>query len=138
MSSGRALLLLMSLDLQFPKQIAVSTACSCIRYAMRSVAGIEPDDFNIEGAAAHGADWQFLNRGNEPGRGNVLFAVHEAGLTENFQLSFDEIGLPVIDGLSFGFSDATVAGDTLYPSLRRKRANILMRMAKSAKVCSGP
>ncbi|MGV3761956.1 DUF6929 family protein [Parapedobacter sp.] len=82
--------------------------------AMRSVAGIGPDDFNIEGTAAHGADWLFLNRGNGPGGRNVLFTVHGINLTENFQLSYDEIDLPVIDGLSYGFSDATVAGDTLY------------------------
>ncbi|MGK6352825.1 DUF6929 family protein [Parapedobacter sp. DT-150] len=81
---------------------------------MRSVAGIDADDFNIEGAVAYGADWLFLNRGNGPGGRNVLFTVRGPSLTENFQLSVDEISLPLIDGLTFGFSDATVAGDTLY------------------------
>ncbi|HWK99543.1 MAG TPA: hypothetical protein VNQ55_06335, partial [Parapedobacter sp.] len=82
--------------------------------AMRSIAEIQPEDFNVEGVAAHGADWLFLNRGNGPGGRNVLFTVHGASLTENFQLSYDEISLPMVDGLSFGFSDATVVGDTLY------------------------
>lgn len=82
--------------------------------AMRLVAGIAPDDFNIEGAAAYGTDWLFLNRGNGPSGRNVLFTVHGPNLTKNFQLAFDEIDLPLIDGLSFGFSDATVGGDTLY------------------------
>lgn len=82
--------------------------------AMRLVAGIAPDDFNIEGVATYGSDWLFLNRGNGPLGRNVLFTVHGASLTDNYQLSYDEIDLPAVDGLSFGFSDATVAGDTLY------------------------
>ncbi|SKB38303.1 hypothetical protein SAMN05660226_01055 [Parapedobacter luteus] len=81
---------------------------------MRSAAGIGPDDFNIEGVAVYGADWLFLNRGNGPGGRNVLFTVHGPSLTENPQVSYEEIDLPMMDGLPFGFSDATVAGDTLF------------------------
>lgn len=81
---------------------------------MRRTAGIESHDFNIEGVAAYKDDWLFLNRGNGPGGRNVLFIVNGASLTDTFQLSYKDVNLPVINGLSFSFSDATVAGDTLY------------------------
>src|SRR5690606_31968456 len=82
--------------------------------SMRSVSGISVDDFNIEGVAVHGTDWLFLNRGNGPGGRNGVFTVRGTSLTENFHVSYEKIDLPMIDGMSFGFSDATVAGDTLY------------------------
>lgn len=82
--------------------------------AMRTTAGIGADDFNIEGAAVHGDDWLFLNRGNGPGGRNVLFTVQGASLTNDFRLSFTAFDLPTIKGLPVGFSDATVVDDTLY------------------------
>ena len=80
---------------------------------MRKNANIDPSDFNIEGITQYRNNWLFLNRGNGPGGRNVIFDVIGDSLTDDFQISSYEINLPQINGLSFGFSGATVIGNSL-------------------------
>ncbi|MFZ4263864.1 DUF6929 family protein, partial [Sphingobacterium sp. HJSM2_6] len=82
--------------------------------SMRKSANIDFADFNIEGVAIFGENWLFLNRGNGPGERNVIFNVRGINLIEDFQITSHDINIPHINGLSFGFSGATVIHNTLF------------------------
>lgn len=87
---------------------------SALYASMRSFAAIADEDFNIEGAVHHNNEWYFLNRGNGPGHRNVIFTVQGQNLTDDFNLFYNEIDLPALQGVPSGFSDAVVVKNTLF------------------------
>ena len=75
-------------------------------------AGIEPSDFNIEGAAFYGSDLYLLQRGNGPLSRNGIF-VTDADFSGT-NIRYTELTLPLYDGNRFGFTDMAVHREKIY------------------------
>lgn len=82
--------------------------------AMRDFSGIGKEDFNIEGVTYARGEWYFFNRGNGPGNKNIIFTVQGENLVDDFNVFYQEIDLPKINGHVSGFSDATAVNGVLY------------------------
>lgn len=86
-----------------------------ILYAsMKSFAEMDDADFNIEGVVVQGDTWYFFNRGNGPAQTNGIFTVTAKNLLEDFNIVFNAIELPKIDGFQTGFTDAVWVDGKLY------------------------
>lgn len=86
--------------------------CEAIYRKMKDLAGIDPSDFNIEGAGFHANDLYLLQRGNGPLARNGIF-VTDADLSGN-NMRYIELALPQYDGNRFGFTDMAVHGEKIY------------------------
>ncbi len=82
--------------------------------SMKSFAAIADDDFNIEGVIVDGNTWYFFNRGNGPAKKNGVFTVTGANILEEFNIVYNPIQLPKIDGVQTGFTDATLVDNKIY------------------------
>jgi len=82
--------------------------------AMQSFGEISPEDFNIEGAVNDGDTWYLLNRGNGPKKVNGIFTLNGTMNNTFFQIIYNPIKLPKINGVQATFTDATIANGKLY------------------------
>ncbi|WP_418359122.1 DUF6929 family protein [Sphingobacterium detergens] len=73
--------------------------------------GISKEDFNIEGVVHIDDRILFFNRGNGP---KGINAVLEYNSNDEDKSRYITIELPTLNGISTGFSDATVVGDDIY------------------------
>ena len=87
---------------------------SALYKRMQVLAGLTAENFNIEGVVHTGGAWYFFNRGNGKPEKNIVFAFHGKHLTSNSKITFTELNLPEIRGISTGFTDAVAVGDKLY------------------------
>ena len=81
---------------------------------MQNFGGINPEDFNIEGAIFDGENYYLLNRGNGKSGKNVLFTVAGKNLRNDFQILSNSYKLPKIKGVRTSFTDGVLVGDQLY------------------------
>lgn len=81
---------------------------------MQDFAGIDADNFNIEAAVNEGGTWYLFNRGNGPKGQNVVFTVEGELGSDMYQIIYNEVDLPKIDGATAGFTDAVMADGKLY------------------------
>ena len=81
---------------------------------LQDFAQIDADNFNIEAAVNDGGTWYLFNRGNGPKGQNVVFTVEGELGSDMYQIIYNEIGLPKIDGAPTGFTDAVLADGKLY------------------------
>ncbi len=81
---------------------------------LQDFAQIDADNFNIEAAVNDGGTWYLFNRGNGPKGQNVVFTVQGELGSDMYQIIYNEIDLPKIDGASTGFTDAVLADAKLY------------------------
>lgn len=82
--------------------------------AMQSFGETDPQDFNIEAAVNDGDTWYLFNRGNGPKRKNGIFTLTGTLNNTAFQIIYNPIKLPKINGIQTGFTDATLANGKLY------------------------
>ncbi len=82
--------------------------------SMKSFSGIDSENFNIEGVSFYQDKWYFLNRGNGPKEQNGIFTITGENLLENFNIVYNPIKLPKIDGVRAGFTDALAIDGQLY------------------------
>lgn len=82
--------------------------------SMQSFAGINPEDFNIEGAALSGETWYFLQRGNGKKGKNVLFTVEGKNIENGFTILSNDYKLPKIKGVRSSFTDVLLVENKLY------------------------
>lgn len=87
---------------------------SALYKRMQSLAGIDTENFNIEGVVYTGAAWHFFNRGNGNFGKNIIFTVQNKDLTSNSKITFTEFKLPQISGTPTSFTDAIVVEDKFY------------------------
>lgn len=81
---------------------------------MQSFGEISPEDFNIETAVNDGTIWYLFQRGNGPAQQNGLFTL-DGDINEiYFQIIYNPITLPKINGAQASFTDAVKVGDKLY------------------------
>jgi hypothetical protein len=82
--------------------------------AMQGFAEITPEDFNIEAAVNDGTTWYLLNRGNGPKKQNGIFTLNGTMNNTSFQIVYNPIKLPKINGVQATFTDACLADGKLY------------------------
>jgi hypothetical protein len=75
---------------------------------------IKPEDFNIEAAVNDGTIWYLFNRGNGPARQNGVFTLDGEIEEGAFQIVYNPVALPDINGAPSGFTDAVLADGKLY------------------------
>lgn len=81
---------------------------------LRKVTGVGEEDFNIEGAIAKRDLLLLFNRGNGPNAKNGIFRIKNWQASENIEIEFIPIQLPVIADVPFGFTDAIQVGEEVY------------------------
>ncbi|TWI03258.1 hypothetical protein IQ05_00190 [Flavobacterium tiangeerense] len=96
------------------KKIIATHDLTDLYAVMQNFGGINPEDFNIEGATYNGQNWYLLNRGNGISNKNVLFTIAGKNLTNDFQILSNTYKLPKIKGVRSSFTDAILVDDTLY------------------------
>lgn len=82
--------------------------------SMKSFSGIDSENFNIEGVSFYQDKWYFLNRGNGPKEQNGIFTISGENILESFNIVYNPIKLPKIDGVRAGFTDAYTLDGQLY------------------------
>ncbi len=81
---------------------------------MMAFGEISPEDFNIEAAVNDGNLWYLFNRGNGPARQNGVFTLDGEIEEGAFQIVYNNITLPNINGAPSGFTDAVLVANKLY------------------------
>lgn len=82
--------------------------------AMQSFSEIDAENFNIEAAVNNGSTWYLFNRGNGPKGQNGIFTL-EGDINEtSFQIIYNDVTLPHIEGAPAGFTDAVLVEGKLY------------------------
>lgn len=81
---------------------------------MMAFGEIKPEDFNIEAAVNDGTIWYLFNRGNGPARQNGIFTLDGEIEDGAFQIVYNNITLPEINGAPSGFTDAVLVDQKLY------------------------
>lgn len=87
---------------------------SALYKRMQMLAGLNAENFNVEGVVHTGDTWYFFNRGNGNSGKNIVFTYHGEHLTGNSQLTFTELKLPEIRGVRTGFTDVVEVGGKFY------------------------
>lgn len=81
---------------------------------MQSFGEISAENFNIEAAVNDGTTWYVFQRGNGPSAQNGIFTLDGDIADTYFQIIYNEIELPKINGAQSGFTDAVKVNDKLY------------------------
>jgi len=82
--------------------------------AMQGFSEIDAENFNIEAAVNNGSTWYLFNRGNGPKGQNGIFTLNGDINETSFQIIYNDVTLPHIEGASAGFTDAVLVDGKLY------------------------
>jgi len=82
--------------------------------AMQGFSEIDAENFNIEAAVNDGTTWYLFNRGNGPKGQNGVFTLDGDINETSFQIIYNEITLPDINGALAGFTDAVLVDGKVY------------------------
>lgn len=105
------------------KKVYPAIDASDLYFAMQDFSDIKPDNFNIEAAVNAGNTWYLFNRGNGPKGQNGVFTL-DGDINETaFQIIYNEINLPKIDGAPSSFTDAVLVDDKLYFLAAAEKSN---------------
>lgn len=96
------------------KQLYPAIDATDLYLAMQAFAEIAPEDFNIEAAVNDGDTWYLLNRGNGPKGRNGIFTLNGSMNDTAFQIIYNDVKLPKINGVRATFTDACLADGKLY------------------------
>ena len=96
------------------KKVVATNDLTDLYTVMQNFGGVNPEDFNIEGAIYDGENWYILNRGNGISNKNVLFTIAGKNLTNDFQILSNTYKLPKIKGVRSSFTDAILVENTIY------------------------
>jgi len=96
------------------KRLQPAIDASGIYETMMDFGEITPENFNIEAAVNDGTVWYIFNRGNGPAGQNGVFTLDGDIQEALFQIIYNPIELPKINGAQSGFTDAVKVGDKLY------------------------
>ncbi len=96
------------------KQAALPIDATDLYLVMQSFGEISPEDFNIEAAVNDGTIWYLFQRGNGPAKQNGIFTLDGDINQLFFQILYNPIELPEINGAQASFTDAVKANGKLY------------------------
>lgn len=82
--------------------------------AMQEFSEINAENFNIEAVANDGNTWYVFNRGNGPKGQNGVFTLNGDINETSFQIVYNEVSLPKINGAPASFTDAVLVDGKLY------------------------
>lgn len=82
--------------------------------AMQEFSEITPENFNIEAVVYDGTTWYVFNRGNGPKGQNGVFTLNGDINETAFQIIYNEVKLPKINGAQSSFTDAVLVDNKLY------------------------
>lgn len=99
---------------------------------MQSFGEIAPEDFNIEGAVNDGSTWYVFQRGNGPAGQNGVFTLEGDISDTYFQIIYNEIKLPKINGVQSGFTDAVKVENKIYFLAAAERSGSTQKDGKIA------
>ena len=96
------------------KEVSLPADITDLYLTMQSFSEITPENFNIEAAVNDGSIWYLFQRGNGPAGQSGIFTldgdIHELF----FQIIYNPIELPKINGVASSFTDAVKVGNKLY------------------------
>lgn len=96
---------------------------SDLYFTMQDFGKINNENFNIEAAVNDGNTWYLFQRGNGPSGQNGIFTL-DGDITEmSFQILYNKIKLPKIDGARASFTDAVKVNDKLYFIAAAEKSN---------------
>jgi len=81
---------------------------------LKSIAKIDNQNFNLEGAIFTGTEWLLFNRGNGIDAKNGIFKIHGADLADTHQIKFNSFKLPNIDHVESSFTDAVLVKNEIF------------------------
>lgn len=81
---------------------------------LKSMAKIDDQNFNLEGAIFTGKTWLLFNRGNGLDSKNGIFKIEGADLANSSQVLFNSFKLPNIDHVESSFTDATLVKNEVF------------------------
>ncbi|MFA4868590.1 MAG: hypothetical protein WC623_10345 [Pedobacter sp.] len=87
---------------------------SALYKRMQALAGLDAENFNIEGVVCSGNAWYFFNRGNGHSGKNLVFTFHSKELANDSKITYTELKLPEIKGIRTSFTDAIKVEDKFY------------------------
>jgi hypothetical protein len=96
------------------KEVTAVKDLSALYQSMQVLAGLNAENFNIEGVVYTGDHWYLFNRGNGNSGQNIIFTVSGKQLTEGSKITFKTFQLPEIKGIRTSFTDAIQVGNKLY------------------------
>ena len=95
------------------REVALTDATD-MYLVMGDFSGISPEDFNIEAAVNDGDTWYLFNRGNGPKKQNGIFTLIGDITQLPYQILYNPVTLPGINGEAASFTDAVKVGNKLY------------------------
>lgn len=96
------------------KEVSRPEDISELYLTLQSFGEISPENFNIEAAVNDGDTWYLFQRGNGPSGQNGVFRL-EGDMNELFfQIIYNPVTLPKINGAPASFTDAVKIKDKLY------------------------
>jgi hypothetical protein len=81
---------------------------------LKSIAKIDNENFNLEGAIFTGTEWILFNRGNGADSKNGIFKIEGADLENAARASFNSFKLPNIDHVESSFTDAVLIENEIF------------------------
>lgn len=81
---------------------------------MQEFGQINAENFNIEAVANDGNTWYIFNRGNGPKAQNGVFTMNGDINETAFQIVYNEVMLPKINGAQSSFTDAVFVDNKIY------------------------
>lgn len=96
------------------KRLQPAISAEDLYTTMQAFGEIKPEDFNIEAAVNDGTIWYLFNRGNGPAKQNGVFTLDGEIEEGAFQIIYNAVTLPDINGAPSGFTDAVLVDEKLY------------------------
>lgn len=81
---------------------------------LKFAAGIDNDNFNIEGAIFTGKSWLLFNRGNGQNSKNGIFEIEGKSLFKAEKTRFRRLNLPNINHIESSFTDAVLCKNEIF------------------------
>lgn len=105
------------------KEILPTIDATDLYMIMQEFGQIDAKNFNIEAAVNDGGIWYLFNRGNGPKGKNGIFTL-EGDMDETaFQIIYNDIKLPKINGAPSGFTDAVKVGEKIWFIAAAEKSN---------------
>lgn len=96
------------------KEVSIPEDISELYLTLQSFGEISPENFNIEAAVNDGDVWYLFQRGNGPSGQNGVFTLDGNINDLFFQIIYNPVTLPKINGAPASFTDAVKLGNKLY------------------------
>lgn len=105
------------------KEVKTAIDATDLYIVMQQFGEIDAENFNIEAAVNDGDVWYLFNRGNGPIGRNGIYTLTGDIETLEFQIMFNEIELPEIEGAQTSFTDAVKVRNRLYFLAAAEKSN---------------